>query len=224
MNNSTDWEGRSYVVYTLLRLLVTFIVRVGLIRLSVEGSENCPLSGPVFLMSNHQSNLDPPLVAWSIPRPTSIPGKMSLFAVPVLGWILRRVGAFPVDRSTADVGSIRRSVAVLRRHGVLSMFPEMSRTRSGQIGPFAPALTKIAIRERVPILPVGIAGMRNVLAPGMRLPRLRSPMAVYVGRPFDLAEYYDRRLTAQDVEEATAIVRGHVLDLSQKAEERISQA
>ena len=49
MNNSTDWEGRSYVVYTLLRLLVTFIVRVGLIRLSVEGSENCPLSGPVFL-------------------------------------------------------------------------------------------------------------------------------------------------------------------------------
>ena len=59
----------------------------------------------------------------------------------------------------------------------------------GADSPIRACASTIAIRERVPILPVGIAGMANVLAPGMRLPRLRSPMAVYVGRPFDLAEY-----------------------------------
>jgi len=212
-----DWQVRSYFVYTFLRVLVSFIVGLGVVRLRVRGSDNCPRLGPVFLVSNHQSNVDPPLVAWSVDRPVSIPGKDSLFSVPILGWLLHLVGAFPVDRSVADVGSIRRSVAVLRRGGILAMFPEMHRTRSGEMGNFAPTLTKIAIRERVPVLPVGIAGMGQFLPPGKKLPRLRAPMAVVVGKPFVLSRYYDRRLSPEDVAEATDLIREHVVEAATKA-------
>jgi 1-acyl-sn-glycerol-3-phosphate acyltransferase len=99
------------------------------------------------------------------------------------------------------------------------MFPEMSRTRSGEIGQFASTLTKIAIRERVPVLPVGVAGMREFLPPGEKFPRLRSPMAIVVGEPFELSVYYDRRLSPEDVEEATEMIRDRVVEAASQAGE-----
>jgi 1-acyl-sn-glycerol-3-phosphate acyltransferase len=210
-------------VYTLLRVLVSFIVRLGIVRLSTRGAENCPTSGAVFLMSNHQSNVDPPLIAWSLPRPVSIPGKESLFAVPFLGWLLRQVGAFPVDRSVADVGSIRRSVAVLRAGGILAMFPEMTRSRSGEIGEFAPPLTKIAIRQRVPVLPVGIAGMGHFLPPGRCLPRLGAGMSIVIGEPIELSQFYGRSLSREDAALATAMIRERVTELHMQARELVGR-
>lgn len=124
-------------------------------RLEVEGQEHVPPPGtPLVVASNHVSGLDPFLVARALPpgRRLQFMAKKELF-LPLIGWIIRTGGSFPVDRSGNDVGAIRTALRILKVSGTVGIFPEG--TRGGHELQGGVAL--IAAKGRAPILPAGIS-------------------------------------------------------------------
>jgi 1-acyl-sn-glycerol-3-phosphate acyltransferase len=168
----------------LARLLLSIGARV-----HVEGLTDLPRSGPLIVVANHLSNADPPLVVgWLTPalgRPMHILAKEALFVGP-LGTFLRSQGVTPVRAGGRDVDAFRAARAVLDRREVLCIFPEGTRSRSGELGDPKAGVALLATRADVLILPVGISGTDRFLAPDQRLPRLRAPISLRVGRPFTL--------------------------------------
>lgn len=93
-------------------------------RTRVRGLENIPKDGPVMLCSNHIAIRDPILIAAVCKRQITFIGKKELFKVPIIGWLVKKLGAVPIDRSGADVGAIKTSVNVLKNGGALAIFPQ----------------------------------------------------------------------------------------------------
>ncbi len=93
-------------------------------RTRVSGLENIPKDGPVMLCSNHIAIRDPILIAAVCKRQITFIGKKELFRVPIIGWLIKKLGAVPIDRSGADVGAIKTSVNVLKNGGALAIFPQ----------------------------------------------------------------------------------------------------
>jgi len=152
-------------------------------RIRLEGAGHIPASGPVILASNHRSNLDPVLLAAAVRRPVAFMAKVELFVWP-LGWILRFIGQFPVQRGGIDREALRRTSAVLARGGVLGLFPEGTRG-DGSFASVHPGLAYILLRERCPVLPVAIFGTERVRRRFGWLP-FASPVRIVIGPPIDL--------------------------------------
>ncbi|SRR5579884_305210 len=215
-SDSVDWANRSRFVYSLVRALFTIIFRTRVIRFRCEGLENVPDAGAAMLMSNHQSNLDPVLLGWPLVRPLTIPGKKELFGVPLLGGLLTLLGAFPVDRELADAGALRRSIEALKSGRLVAVFPEGGRSRTGEIGKFHTTLVRVAVRQRVPIVPVAIAGSSDVLAPGRVTPRLGRRIVVVYGEPL-LFRSSEVRPADEDLTCWAEETRARVISLHERA-------
>lgn len=150
-------------------------------RLRVIGAECIPRTGGVVLAANHTSYLDPPLVGVVAGRPTWFMGKSELFDVPVLGWLLWRVHAFPVKRGTADRQALRRAHELLTEGKALNIFPEGARSPDGRLQPPEAGTSLIAIRAGVPVVPIAIINADRLLLRhgGLRFTRL----TVVIGAP-----------------------------------------
>jgi 1-acyl-sn-glycerol-3-phosphate acyltransferase len=158
-------------------------------RVRVEGLDRPLPDGPLLVISNHISNLDPPLVGgWLAPvlrrRPRFL-AKSALFVGPV-GWFLRAQGVIPVRAGGSDVDAYRAARAVLDQGGVVVIFPEGTRSRDGVLGEPLPGVAMLASRGSVPILPVGVSNTDRLLGRGRRLPRFGTPITLRVGEPFTL--------------------------------------
>ena len=164
---------------SVLRLLASVSVEIDRSAL--------PRSGPLIVVANHISNADPPFVAgWLTPalgRQLHILAKSSLF-VPVVGSVLRRLGATPVKSGGSDIEAYRTARDILDRGEVLCIFPEGTRSATGLMGEPKPGVAMLATRSGVPILPVGVSGTDRFLGRGQRFPRLRAPITLRVGKPF----------------------------------------
>jgi len=163
-------------------------------RWDVRGRENVPREGPVLLCANHFDWWDPLLVGTAASRPVFFMAKEELFRYPVLGTLLPKVGAFPVRRGTPDRRALRAALELLAQGQVVGIFPEGTRSRDGRLLPAQPGAAMLAVRSRAPVVPVAIAGPY----------RLFRPIRVRFGEPFELTEYYDRRLSNDALLEAGA--------------------
>jgi 1-acyl-sn-glycerol-3-phosphate acyltransferase len=154
----------------------------GWFGVKVEGVENVPPTGPVLLCANHISNLDPPLLGAMIPRPISFMAKASLFKVPVLGLVISRyLGAFPVQRGTADRAALRTALQILAEGRVFGIFPEGTRSKTGELGQARTGVAFIAMKSGAPVVPVAISGPY----------RFRRGPVVRIGKPLDLSKAAD---------------------------------
>jgi 1-acyl-sn-glycerol-3-phosphate acyltransferase len=100
-------------------------------RLRAYGTGRVPAAGGLVIACNHISNLDPPLLGASCPRPIRYMAKRELFEIPVLGPLIRALGAFPVDRQGSATAAIKRSVEVIRGGDCVGIFPEGGRNVHG---------------------------------------------------------------------------------------------
>ena len=163
-------------------------------RARVRGVENVPTEGPAVLASNHLSFLDPMLVGSCIRRRRRccFLARDTLFR-GFLGWLISRTGAYPVPReSSAPLRALKLCLKILARGQVLVLFPEGTRSRSGQMGEVKKGIGWIASRSQAPVVPVRVSGTFEAWPPGRKLPRLR-PVSVVYGEPlrFDPQESMD---------------------------------
>lgn len=93
-------------------------------RVKVYGAENVPEDNGVMFCANHMAARDPIIIAASCKRPITFLGKKELFKVPLLGWLIKKLGAIPLDRGGKDIGAIKTSVEVLKNGGALAIFPQ----------------------------------------------------------------------------------------------------
>lgn len=126
-------------------------------RMQYYGVENIPKEGPLVIASNHLSLLDPPVIGTCADRKVHFMAKKELF-VPVLGYIYRLLGAFPVKRGGADKAAIKQGIDILQKGEVLAIFPEGTRSKTGKLGKAEPGALMMASKARAAIVPCCVAG------------------------------------------------------------------
>lgn len=188
-------------------------------RLKLEGIENIPERGPLFLLINHVSLLEPFAMGLGVVKRGLIPGidvwtvaKKELFASPPLAWFLRSIGMFPIDREGTDMSAMRTMLTVLRDNRMIAMAPEGTRSPTGRLQALQPVVAKIAMSRRVPILPIGAFGAEKAMPVGAKLPRPRSITMRY-GPVFELSEFYGMPITDELADRASWVIRQHMAEL-----------
>jgi 1-acyl-sn-glycerol-3-phosphate acyltransferase len=162
-----------------------------------EGSQHMPLSGPVLLLANHESFLDPPLIGLAVRRQLFYLARKTLFRPPIIAAYFRSLGGIPLDQEGVAKEGLRASIDLLRAGKALLVFPEGERTLTGQMLPFKPGIQLLLRKAPVAIVPVGVAGAFEAMPLPAWLPRL-SPLfwsptgasvAVSVGKPIPPERY-----------------------------------
>jgi 1-acyl-sn-glycerol-3-phosphate acyltransferase len=160
-------------------------------RWQLIGRENIPREGGVLLCGNHISYIDPPTLGGGCPRPVHFMAKLELFKIPVLGFLIRRVGAFPVKRGTADRTALRTAVELLQNGEIVAMFPEGTRSLDGHLQTAEPGVGLIALRAKVPVIPVALIETNRLLRPHSFLFRFSRVKVIY-GKPVPLGDLADQ--------------------------------
>ena len=150
-----------------------FIVRVGFrvagIHIQIEGLQHIPNAEACIFMSNHVSNLDPPVLTSCIPGRTSVFYKQSLSKVPLLGYGMRLAEFVPVARAgnvEAAQESVRIARAVLEKGIHITTFVEGTRSRDGRLLPFKKGPFYLAQESAAPCIPVSISGTEGLMRKG----------------------------------------------------------
>ncbi len=146
--------------YRLGWLLANGVLRL-LWGLRVTGRENIPEEGPVIIASNHISNWDPVLAGLGCPREMFFMAKRELFANKPLGWLISAYNAIPLDRGGGDRKALRTARRILGGDGALLMFPEGTRSRTGELGKGRPGVAFIAASAKAVIVPAYITGSND---------------------------------------------------------------
>jgi 1-acyl-sn-glycerol-3-phosphate acyltransferase len=154
------------------------------------GVEHVPPTGGVLLVSNHQSILDPVLLGLGLPRPLSYMAKSELFEGNALfDKLIRSLGAFPVRQGGSATGAIKETIERLQEGRALNIFPEGSRTDTGEVADFQNGIALVVRKAKVPVVPAAISGSFEAFPNGTKYP-VRKPIRVMYGPPMLL---HDRK-------------------------------
>ena len=158
------------------------------VSVDVLHSERLVRDRSFVIASNHESFYDIPVLFATLPMPVRFLAKRNLFRLPFLGWSMAAAGFVPVDRQDHAHGREVLDAALRRLRGGRSLvvFPEQTRTRTGDLSPFKSGAALFAIRSGLPLLPVGIVGTFRVHRRGAFHIR-PAPVVVSVGEPIAVA-------------------------------------
>jgi 1-acyl-sn-glycerol-3-phosphate acyltransferase len=167
--------------------------------LRFEGGRNIPRRGPVMLIANHQSFIDPLAIGLTTPRQLCYLARKTLFKNPQFGAYLRSVGCVPVDQEGFAREGLKTTLHLLKEGEAVLVFPEGERTWTGRMQPLKPGVHLLMKRSAVPIVPVGVAGAFEAYPRTRKLPRISPPflpatdatVAVSVGPALNPHRYLD---------------------------------
>lgn len=206
------------MLYYFSRWLLKALLKV-FGRISAEGFDRFPRTGGVILAPNHISYLDPPAAGIYVPRQVHFMAKEELFKVPLLGAWMRRVGAFPVKRGTADRKAIKHAIGLLEQGRVVCVFPEGTRSEDGKLQEPELGIGLIALKSRCPVVPVLIKGTDKVLP--MHAKRLYfHPIHVVYGEPLTFPDLYESSDSRRAMLEVGHRVMTAIQDLVERYENR----
>jgi 1-acyl-sn-glycerol-3-phosphate acyltransferase len=159
------------MLYAILKPIAVLLMRL-LFRLERVNPGLVPASGPVLIVSNHVSALDPPLVGGSSPRPLFFMAKEELFRIPLFGRLIRSLNARPVRRDGSDMRALKAALALLQEGRAILVFPEGTRGKEGQpLREGKPGVGMLAVLSGAPVVPVYVSGSGYALPRGRALPR-----------------------------------------------------
>ncbi|HEX6230060.1 MAG TPA: lysophospholipid acyltransferase family protein [Solirubrobacterales bacterium] len=165
--------------YPFVRVLVTLPTLL-FYRTRAIGLKNVPRSGPLILAPNHFSQMDHFFIGLYLRRQVRFMAKSQLFGPPVLTYIFAHGGVFPIRRGHRDEEAFRTAHTILDQGGMLLIYAEGGRSRSGELGKPKPGLGRLALESGVPVVPVAIHGSESV----RRWKRFRFPkVTVQFGEP-----------------------------------------
>lgn len=195
-------------LYRFLRVFFRILFNLTA-RWKVIGAENMPTQGAVIMVSNHASNWDPVLVACAVNRYVSYMSKEEMFKIPVLKHILPLLGVFPIKRGKTDIAALRTSFGILNNGGVLGMFPEGTRSKTGDMASFKTGIAMLIYKAHCPIVPVALINSKKVLSGWL------VPVKVVVGEAF-LPPLPEGKATLEDLEKITLSIEDKVRSLIMK--------
>jgi 1-acyl-sn-glycerol-3-phosphate acyltransferase len=159
------------MLYAILKPIAVALMRL-FFRLEVVRPDLVPATGPVLIVSNHVSLLDPPLVGGSAPRPLYFMAKEELFRVPLFGRLIRSLNARPVRRDGSDMRALKAALGQLEEGHALLVFPEGTRGEEGQpLREGKPGVGMLAVLSGAPVVPAYVSGSGAALPRGRTLPR-----------------------------------------------------
>ncbi len=153
----------NWILYLLARIFMTpfFLVYF---RYARTGREHARLRGGLIVASNHRSFLDPFAVGGCLPwrRPMNYVAKVELFERRWQGWILSRLGAFPIRRGESDDEAMETARQIVERGGAVCIFPEGTRIRRGTLAHPKRGVGRLALQTGAPVLPTAVLGTEDV--------------------------------------------------------------
>ena len=151
--------------------------------LEVVGRENMPSAGGNLLAMNHQSYLDPPIVALaSDPRPIHFLARKTLLQWPVLGPVFPRLNVIPIDQERPDMSALKSVIRLVRAGESTIVFPEGARTLDGKLQPAQPGIGLIIAKTLAPVVPMRVFGAYDAMPRGGSNIRM-CPITVVIGKP-----------------------------------------
>lgn len=180
----------------------------------IYGRKNRP-KGKVIISCNHRSNWDIVSYILHTSEKVKILAKKELFKNKLFGAILKSFGAIPIDREHNDIGAIKDCMKALKEDKKLFVFPEGTRLKDESLvmGEVKSGMTLIAIKTKTPILPMWV----------VQKPRLFRKSQYIIGKPFELSEFYGKKLDEETLNEANNIVRDKMLELYYNQEELLGK-
>ncbi|HQP91210.1 MAG TPA: lysophospholipid acyltransferase family protein [Candidatus Omnitrophota bacterium] len=167
-------------------------------RIRIYGRENVPKKGAFILAGNHVSYLDPVVFGVSCPRVISYMARSTLFNNKIFGWIITHCHTFPVKREGGDIGAFREALRRLKKGVGLLVFPEGTRSLTGELGKARAGIGLLIKKSGVPVLPAYADGSKNAWPKGAKFPR-PVRITVHFGKLIDFN--MNQELSDQEVAE-----------------------
>ena len=150
----------------MLYNVVSFLARLFLNgRVEIIGKENIPADGSAILICNHRCANDPIALATATRRTIHYLAKKELFNKKFFAWFLGKFHAIPIDRDGSDRAALRRCITVLKDGGILGVFPEGTRSKTGELLPFKSGTSFIAAQTGASFIPAAIEGSQRIFNP-----------------------------------------------------------
>ncbi|MBP7332270.1 MAG: 1-acyl-sn-glycerol-3-phosphate acyltransferase [Firmicutes bacterium ADurb.Bin373] len=191
------------MIYRLLKFMATVILTI-VRRWDVQGRENLPAGGGFLLVANHVSYWDPVVVICAFKKKVCFMAKSELFNIPVIGYVLRISGSFPVRRDKSDREAIRTALRLLAEGQMVGVFPEGTRSHTGDLLRPHLGAAMLAAKAKVPMIPVALIGTRGVFG------RVR----MIIGAPVESKN--SGKVSKTDLEKASDLVMDRILSMMKK--------
>lgn len=162
--------------------------------IDVSGYDRLPESGPAILCPNHISFLDSAFLMLTVPRNISFVGKAEYMDSWKTKYLFPALGMIPIDRSGGEKSTAALDAAedVLRRGELFGIFPEGTRSRSGDLHKGRTGAARLAMKLDCPIFPVGVVGTDAIQPPDAKLPKFFTGCEIKIGRPIRPERYRGR--------------------------------
>lgn len=198
--------------YSVIKVIAMIVFAPFLPR-KVIGKENVPAEGGFVLAMNHRSNLDVIVGGLSCPRQLHFMAKKELFENRLLGWLCRKLNAFPLDRKGNDLKAIKTALSLLKSGKVLGIFPEGTRVRHGEDVAAKAGVSMLALRARVPVVPAVIVGEY----------KLFHRVYVIFGKPVSLEQYYDDKLSNEQLQQISEEILEEIKKMDADTKKRLAK-
>lgn len=190
----------SSFIYLCAKVLGTILFKL-LFYIEVRGKENLKnIRNACIIASNHQSYLDPLILGLAFPRRLKYFSKRDMFSIPILSFLIRNLGAIPIDRDEMSSMTMRQGVKILKEGNWLVIFPEGTRSRTMELLEPKQGIGFLHYKTGVPVIPVYISGAGRALPVDAKFIRI-TKIKVYIGKKIEIG-VKDYRYIAEKVMDA----------------------
>lgn len=195
--------------YGFGRVIVSLFYHIKF-KITVTGKENIPKKGGVIIASNHVSNYDPPMIGIVFKGECSFMAKEELFQKNKLfTWVLRRLHAFPIKRGARDSSGIDKALEGLKKGWNFVIFPEGTRSKTGELGKPKSGVSMVAARAGVPVAPVFIRYDKEK--------KLRKRVLVSVGELIPAEKFFINIEDRHEIHRISKMIMGEIVKLKENA-------
>lgn len=195
--------------YHFLHFCISLLSKL-VLRCQVVGKGNIPQHNACIVVANHVNLLDSPVLGVSLGRKVYFMAKEELYHSRLVGWLAEQFGAFSVAKGKLDRRAGRRALELLTQGQALIILPEGKRSEDGKLGQAYPGAALLAVKNNVPLVPVGISGTGQLIGKWWFLRRPK--ITLNIGQPFTLSTLHDE-FSKTEIADLTYEIMMHIAKL-----------